>query len=78
MNTAKMSATALRALMGESFNWDKYEEGRKDARAFFIDYPEKRTEKIEEIKKVLEYGEYRNRPEPSYWIGCLCESDFTF
>ena len=51
MNTAKMSATALRALMGESFNWDKYEEGRKDARAFFIDYPEKRTEKIEEIRK---------------------------
>lgn len=76
MNTVKMDATALRALMGENFDWDKYEEGRRDFRDFLRKYPQKRNVKIEEIKKVLENGEYRNCPNPSYWIGCLFESDF--
>lgn len=76
MNTVKMDATALRTLMGENFDWDKYEEGRRDFRDFLRKYPQKRNVKIEEIKKVLENDEYRNCPNPSYWIGCLFESDF--
>lgn len=68
-----MDVSALKALLGENFNGDKYEEGRKDTRAFLQKHPDKRDEKIKEVKEVLENGEYRNRPEPSYWIGCLCE-----
>lgn len=77
MNTVEMSASALRALMGENFNFDEYEEGRKDLREYLRKYPKKRNKKIREIKEVLEIGEYRNIPNPSYWIGCLFESDFS-
>lgn len=78
MQTVKMSATALRAIMGEAFDGDEYERGRKDARKFFKEHPEERAEKIEEVKQRLECGVYRHTPGPSYWIGCLCEADFTW
>lgn len=77
MNTVKMNASALRSVMGEAFDWEEYEKGRKDARELFRKSPDIRENKIEEIKRVLESGEYRHRPGPSYWVGCLCESDFT-
>lgn len=68
-----MDTSALKALLGKNFNSDKYEEGRKDTRAFLQKHPDKRDEKIKKVKEVLENGEYRNCPEPSYWIGCLYE-----
>ena len=71
MNTAKMSAFALRAIMGEAFDDDAYERGRQE-------HPEERESKIEEVKQRLESGVYRHSPGPSYWIGCLCEADFTW
>jgi hypothetical protein len=78
MQTAKMSAVALRAIMGEAFDGDAYERGRQDARKFFKEHPEERETKIEEVKQRLESGVYRYNPGPSYWIGCLCEADFTW
>lgn len=78
MQTAKMSAVALRAIMGETFDDEQYERGRQDARKFFKEHPEERAAKIEEVKKRIECGVYRGRPGPSYWIGCLCEADFTW
>ena len=78
MQTVKMNATALRAIMGEAFDGDMYERGRQEAREFFKKYPEKREAKIEEIKRNLEYGVIRGYFGPSYWIGCLCEADFTW
>ena len=78
MNTAKMSAFALRAIMGEAFDGDAYERGRQDARKFFKEHPEERESKIEEVTQRLESGVYRHNPGPSYWIGCPCEADFTW
>lgn len=75
-NTVKMSASALRTIMGEEFDWDEYEQGRKDWRNLIRKTPDIRNDKIEEVKRVLEQGDFRHRPGPSYWIGCLCESDF--
>lgn len=77
-NTVKMNAQAMRGLMGKAFDVDEYEKGRKDARDLFKKSPEVREEKVEEIKRVLEGGDFRHRPGPSYWIGCLCEADFTW
>lgn len=76
MNTVKMSAYALRSLMGENFDGDLYERGRKEARDLLKKSPEAREEKLEEVKRILESGEFRHRPDPEYWIGCLCEFDF--
>lgn len=75
-NTVNMSAEALRSLMGENFDYDLYERGRKDARDLFKKNPEARGKKLDEVKKILEHGVYRNRSGPEYWIGCLCEFDF--
>lgn len=78
-NSVKMSASALRAIMGEEFDWDEYEEGRKDWRNLIKKSPDIRNDKIAEVKRILERGDFRQHcPGPSYWIGCLCESDFTF
>lgn len=52
MQTVKMSATALRAIMGEAFDGDMYERGRQEAREFFKKYPEKREAKIEETSET--------------------------
>ena len=76
MNTVRMSAYALRELMGENFDFELYEQGRTDARNLFKKSPELREEKLEEVKRILESGEYRHRPRPEYWIGCLTEFDF--
>lgn len=76
--TVKMDAQALRAVMGEAFDYDEYEKGRKDARDLFRKNPEIRERKVKEVKQVIESGEYRHRPGPSYWIGCLTEADFTW
>ena len=78
MQTVKMSAMALRAIMGEAFDDEAYERGRQDARKFFKEHPEQRESKIEEIKRHLEHGVTRGYFGPSYWIGCLCEADFTW
>ena len=78
MQTAKMSPAALRAIMGEAFDGDAYERGGQEARKFFKEHPEEREAKIEEVKQRLESGVYRHKPGPSYWIGCLCEADFTW
>ena len=78
MNTVKMSAQALRAITGENSRYDEYEQGRKDARELFQKSPDVRAEKVEEVKRVLENGDFRHRPGPSYWIGCLIEADFTW
>lgn len=76
MNKVSMSASALRELMGENFDFELYEQGRTDARELFKKSPELREEKLEEVKRILESGVYRHRPGPEYWIGCLCEFDF--
>ncbi len=64
--------------MGEAFDYEKYEQGRKDAREFLKKNPDLREEKMGEVKQWLESGNYRHTPGPSYWIGCLCEADFTW
>lgn len=46
MNTAKMSAFALRAIMGEAFDDNAYERGRQDARKFFREHPEERESRL--------------------------------
>lgn len=75
--TVEMSAFALRQMLGENFDYDKYEEGRRDCRnlARKVTHTEL-EEKLEEVKAVLRNGDFRKRYEPSYWIGCLCEFDF--
>ena len=77
-HTVKMTALALRNLMGEAFDWDEYEKGRKEARELFVKSPEIRKRKVDEVKAVLAGGDFRHRPGPSYWIGCLCEADYTW
>ena len=77
VNTVKMSAGALRAILGESFDYDEFEKGRNDTRVLFKKFPEVKAKKLEEIKQVLENGDFRHRPGPSYWIGCLSEIDWT-
>lgn len=74
---ATMSASALRTIMGESFDFDKFEQGRKDCRdlAKKLSYDEF-AEKLEEVRQRIEYASFRGTPGPSYWIGCLCEFDF--
>jgi len=77
-NTVKMTAAALRSIMVESFDYEKYKQGRKDARELFKMSPELREEKVDEVKQRIESGNFRSTPDPSYWIGCLCETDFTW
>lgn len=76
INTVKMSATALREIMGEAFDYDLYERGRRDERELFKKAPDCREAKLEEVKDRLETGRFKHSPGPSYWVGCLCEFDF--
>lgn len=76
MIAVKMNTSALRSLMGESFNNDEYERGRKDTYNLLKKYPELSAQKKEEVAQILQNGEYRNCPGPSYWIGCLAEFDY--
>ena len=74
--TVKMSAVALRHIMGESFDYEKFEQGRQDTRIFLTDHPEEKDEEFAKIKRRLENCDFAHTPGPSYWIGCLCETDF--
>ena len=76
MISVKMNTSALGSLMGESFNHDEYERGRKDTYNLLKKYPELSDQKKEEVAQILQNGEYRNCPGPSYWIGCLAEFDY--
>lgn len=72
-----MTAQALRSIMGEAFDYDEYEKGRRDCRDLARKVTHKEfSEKLEEVKSIISRGEFRRRPGPSYWIGCLCEFDF--
>ena len=73
MNTVKMTAAALRGVLGDTFDHDQYEQGRLD----FRNDPSKYEVKLGTVKRILESGNFRFRPGPSYWIGCLSEADFT-
>lgn len=75
--TVEMSAFALRQMLGENFDYDKYEEGRRDCRnlARKVTHAEL-EEKLEEVKAILQRADFRHGPDPSYWIGCLSEFDF--
>lgn len=77
-NMVRMDARALRDIMGEAFDWDEYEQGRKDARKIFKEKPECKDEKIDEVKRRIENTCFTRNFGPSYWIGCLCEADFTW
>lgn len=76
--TVEMSAYALREVMGEAFDSDLYERGRRDTRKLFHEHPELRQEKLDEVRSILRGAYFRNKPDPSYWVGCLCEMDFTW
>ena len=74
--TVKMSAAALRRIMGETFDYDTFEQGRRETRTFFVDHPEQREEELAKVKRRIENCDFAHTPGPSYWIGCLCEADF--
>ena len=75
--TVKMSAIALRRMMNETFEYDKFEQGRREAREFFHNHSEQREEKLAEIKRRIENCDFNHTPGASYWIGCLSEADFS-
>ena len=75
--TVRMSAVALRRVMDESFDYDKFEQGRQEAREFFHNHSEQRKEKLAEIKRRIEHCDFKHTPGASYWIGCLSEADFS-
>lgn len=77
-HTVEMTATALREIMGEAFDGDLYERGRKDARKFFSEHPDQREAKVEEVKRLIANGCLHQPFGPSYWIGCLTEADFNW
>ncbi|MEY8233199.1 hypothetical protein AALA82_16470 [Oscillospiraceae bacterium 50-16] len=74
--TVKMSAAALRRIMGETFDYDTFEQGRRETRTFFVDHPEQQEEELAKVKRRIENCDFAHTPGPSYWIGCLCEADF--
>lgn len=76
METVKLTAQALRRILGESFDYSEFEQGRKDARTMFQKEHDERAAKLSEVKRVIEQADFRNRPGISYWVGCLCEADF--
>lgn len=75
-NKVSMDAPALRALMGDAFNREEYEQGRHDLQKLYTDRPDEWKAEIEQAKNILSNGSYINTPGPSYWIGCLAEADF--
>lgn len=74
--TVKMSAAALRRIMGETFDYETFEQGRRETRIFFNDHPEQRKDELAKVKQRIENCNFAHTPGPSYWIGCLCEADF--
>lgn len=74
--TVKMSAAALRRIMGKTFDYEKFEQGRQETRTFLTDHPEQKAEEIAKVKHRIENCDFAHTSSPSYWIGCLCEVDF--
>ena len=72
----RMSAVALRRIMGETFDYVTFEQGRQETRTFISDHPEQRAEELAKVKSRIENCNFAHTPGPSYWIGCLCEMDF--
>lgn len=70
-----MDALAIRGLMGQNFDFELYEEGRKDVRDA-IDKGKDIEEMIAGTKRFLENGDFRNTKGASYWVGCLAELEF--
>lgn len=76
MNTVKMTAPALRRIMGGSFDHGEYEKGRQAVKEQLSKGSMDSEKLLDETRRVLEGGNYSRRPGPSYWIGCLSELDF--
>ena len=74
--TVQMSAAALRYFLGGAFDYEKFEHGRQDTWMLFVNHPEQREERLEEIKRRIECCDFKNVSGPSYWVGCLNEVDF--
>lgn len=75
--TVKLTPQALRHIMGDAFNFDEFDRGRKDLR----DFAKKATydefaAKLEEVKDILGRADFVHRPGPSYWLGGLSEFEF--
>ena len=75
--TVKMSAVALCRVMKETFDYDKFEQGRQEARDFFHNHSDQREEKLAEVKGRIENCDFKHTPGLSYWVGCLSEADFS-
>ncbi len=70
-----MNVQSLRSIMGDTFDYDAFSQGRKDCYKFAMksSYDEFAA-KLEEAKKYIENESYhRAAPGPSYWLGCLCQ-----
>jgi len=72
-----MTASSLREIMGEAFDYDQYEQGRRDCRdlAGKASY-DRFAEELKNVQRRLENASFSAKTGPSYWIGCLCEYDF--
>ena len=70
-----MDVQTLRSIMGDTFDYDAFSQGRKDCYklAMKSSYDEFAA-KLEEVKKYIEYESHHHvAPGPSYWLGCLCQ-----
>ena len=70
-----MDVQSLRSIMGNTFDYDAFSQGRKDCYKFAMksSYDEFAA-KLEEAKKHIENeSHHRVAPGPSYWLGCLCQ-----
>ncbi len=75
--TVKLTPQALRHIMGDAFDFDEFERGRKDLRDFAKKSTyEEFSAKLEEIKGIISRADFHHRPGPSYWIGGLSEFEF--
>lgn len=74
--TVKISAVALRRIIGETFDYEAFDQGRHETRIFLNDHPEQREEELAKVKHRIENCDFANTPGVSYWIGCLNEVDF--
>lgn len=72
-----MSATAIRAVMGDAFDYASFEQGRKDTHEALDKFPGGRDAYVKQVRDHLSSGIFKNTPGPSYWVGCLSELDFT-
>lgn len=69
-----MNARMLRELMGETFDWEENERGRRDTRIFKAKHSDEEiADKIDEVKQILGSERCFKAPGPSYWIGCMAE-----